>query len=147
MGSAAHVSGEAAFLDTAYVYALVNTRDQWHGTAVRWQRVTEGARRPLVTTDLVLTEIADGLAAVRFRGVAVEAIRTLRTSALVTVVPASPDLLERAMDLYEARSDKDWGLTDCASFIVMGDLGPREALTSDEHFRQAGFHALMLGDQ
>ena len=24
------------FLDTAYVFALVNTRDQWHKAAVTW---------------------------------------------------------------------------------------------------------------
>lgn len=53
------------------------------------------------------------------------------------------DLIERAFALYRARPDKEWGLTDCVSFVVMNDGGLTEALTSDEHFRQAGFNALL----
>ena len=52
-------------------------------------------------------------------------------------------LLRRGLDLYEARTDKEWGLVDCVSFIVMSDRGLTEALTSDEHFEQAGFVALL----
>lgn len=45
------------FLDTAYVNALVNTRDQWHPAAARGQtRVVRGGQR-IVTTEFVLTEI------------------------------------------------------------------------------------------
>ena len=46
--------------------------------------------------------------------------------------------------LYRARPDKEWGLTDCVSFTVMTDRGLTEALTTDDHFRQAGFRALLL---
>jgi predicted nucleic acid-binding protein len=45
--------------------------------------------------------------------------------------------------LYRERPDKEWALTDCVSFIVMEDRGISEALTTDEHFHQAGFQALM----
>ena len=48
------------------------------------------------------------------------------------------------MTLYRARSDKDWGLTDCVSFALMKREGIREALTADVHFRQAGLVALLL---
>jgi len=43
----------------------------------------------------------------------------------------------------ERGDDKEWGLTDCISFIVMGDPGLTDALTADEHFEQAGFRALL----
>lgn len=36
------------------------------------------------------------------------------------------------------------GATDCISFIVMRTNGLTDALTSDHHFTQAGFRALML---
>jgi predicted nucleic acid-binding protein len=51
--------------------------------------------------------------------------------------------LERGLDLYDARPDKEWSLTDCISFIVMQDHGTYEALTGDHHFEQAGFVALL----
>jgi hypothetical protein len=45
--------------------------------------------------------------------------------------------------LFTSRADKDWSLTDCLSFIVMGRRNIRQALTADNHFEQAGFHAVL----
>ena len=47
---------------------------------------------------------------------------------------------------YQDRPDKEWGLTDCVSFVLMEREAITEALTADEHFRQAGFEALPLQD-
>ena len=46
--------------------------------------------------------------------------------------------------MYRARTDKEWGLTDCISFVLMKNEGISEALTADIHFRQAGFTAILL---
>lgn len=132
------------FLDTAFVFALVNTRDQWHEAAALRQARLEGERRRLVTTELVLVEIADGLASVRFRAQAFRAVSLLNTNPLVEVVPFTSKLMTEALALYGQRPDKDWGLTDCASFVVMRERGLTDVLTVDEHFRQAGFRALLI---
>jgi hypothetical protein len=42
-------SGSPVFLDTAYVYALLNARDSWHAAAVAWERRLAARRRRLVT--------------------------------------------------------------------------------------------------
>ena len=55
----------------------------------------------------------------------------------------SEQLYHRAFELFKQRPDKAWGLVDCISFIVMQDRGITEALTADEHFRQAGFTPLL----
>lgn len=140
------MAGDAAplFLDTTYVYALVNTRDQWHEAAMQWEARLAAERRRLVTTEFVLTEIADGLAAARFRSQAAGIIALLQASALVEIVLASSPLFAAALELYRNRGDKDWGLTDCSSFVVMDERGLSTALTTDEHFQQAGFRALLL---
>ena len=140
------VANDAAplFIDTAYLYAQINLSDGWHPAAARWQSRLEAARRRLLTTEFVLIEVADGLSAVRLRARAVRAIDLLRASPWVEIVPASTDLFAEAVQLYRDRPDKDWGLTDCSSFVVMEQRGLIEALTTDEHFRQAGFRALLL---
>lgn len=107
---------EPIFLDTAYVNALVNTRDQWHEAAVGWERKLSSDRRRLVTTEFVLVEIADGLAAIRFRGQAARVIAALQASPLLEITSASRELFMAALEMYRSRPDKDWGLTDCASF-------------------------------
>jgi uncharacterized protein len=134
------------FLDTPYVNALVNIRDQWHSVAVQWEARLAAEERRLVTTEFILVEIADGLAAVRFRAQAVQVIATLQATPFVDIVPVSSQLFRAALELYRRRADRDWGLTDCASFAVMRDRGIAEALTTDDHFRQAGFRALLLGN-
>jgi len=55
----------------------------------------------------------------------------------------TPKLLDRGIQLFRARRDKDWPLTDCISFAVMQDEGIKNALTGDKHFEQAGFIALL----
>jgi uncharacterized protein len=48
------------------------------------------------------------------------------------------------LELFRNRPDKEWGLVDCISFVVMTEKGIAQALTADQHFNQAGFKALLL---
>ena len=138
------MANEYLFVDTAYVYALINPRDQWHLEAVEWRKRIKSEKRLLLTTEFILAEIADGLSAVNFRQAAARAIHILQENPFVKIVPASSELFAQALTLYELRSDKNWGLTDCASFVVMEENKITDALTTDDHFRQAGFTALLL---
>jgi predicted nucleic acid-binding protein len=61
----------------------------------------------------------------------------------VTVIPQASDLFERALRRYQEGLDKDWSLTDCASFLIMEGEGIEAALTHDQHFARAGFQALL----
>ncbi len=107
------------FLDTSYIYALVNTRDQWHKRALRWEKIVSEADCQLLTTECILVEIANGLSALRFRSQAVRIIEALTGSNKVTILPAHTELLEAGFELYRSRNDKSWGLTDCMSFVAM----------------------------
>jgi predicted nucleic acid-binding protein len=138
------LANSALFLDTAYVYALFNTRDQWHEKAAEWERKIAAENLALISTEFVLTEIANGLSSLKFRRNAVSIIYALQKSALVKIIPASSELFTKALKLYEQRQDKSWGLTDCASFVAMTENNLTDVLTTDEHFRQAGFKALLL---
>lgn len=129
-----------AFVDTVYVLALLNPRDTWHAKAVD---VSHRIRGRLVTTEAVLTEVADALCARSHRTWAVQAIDDLRTDEGVTCVSTDAKLFARGLRLYRERPDKDWSLTDCISFTVMKEHRLKDALTADVHFVQAGFSALL----
>lgn len=77
---------------------------------------------------------------------AVQLLASLESDPNVEIVPLTEQLYGEAWLLYQNRSDKEWGLTDCASFVVMRERGMREALTADHHFQQAGFQALLCQD-
>jgi predicted nucleic acid-binding protein len=62
------------------------------------------------------------------------------------IIHLNPQLLEQAFEHYKKHQDKEWGLVDCVSFVVMRQIGIDRALTFDQHFVQAGFNALMRED-
>lgn len=128
------------FIDTLFVIALINPRDQHHARATELAAKYEN--RPFLVTDAVLLEIGNGLAR-NFKQEAIQVIESFFESEEVEVVHLTPELFERGFDLYKNYKDKDWGLIDSISFVVMADAGISQALTFDVHFPQAGFEALM----
>jgi len=131
----------AIFIDTGYILALINTSDAYHERASAIASEIVGR---FVITEAVLTEIGNTLSRLRWRSASVATIEDLRSDPDIEVVSISPELFDRAVKLYSSRTDKEWGLTDCISFIVMQDLEIIDALTTDDHFRQAGFKALLI---
>ena len=134
------------FLDAAYAIALAAPRDQYHAQAVIFAERIEAEDARLITTQAILLEIANALAKQRYRQAAVALLEALEGDPRVEVMPVSQHLYWLGFQLYRSRPDKDWGLTDCISFVVMQEQGLTEALTPDEHFQQAGFRALLRED-
>jgi predicted nucleic acid-binding protein len=54
------------------------------------------------------------------RRAAVQAYHRLRLDPQINVVLFSEELSAGALRLFADRSDKEWSLTDCLSFVVMG---------------------------
>jgi uncharacterized protein len=127
-------------LDTLFVVALINQRDQYHQQASELADSLE--THPLITTDAVLLEIGNALAR-NYKDEAVEIIEHFLTSDEVEIIRLTPELFSQAFALYKTHQDKAWGLVDCISFVVMKQAGITQALTFDQHFVQAGFQALM----
>jgi uncharacterized protein len=131
------------FLDSSGWIALLNTSDALHPAArSRWSRILEDGWS-VVLTDWIIAETGNGLARTPARRQFAEAVDLFRSSSRARLISVTDDLRQRALSLYSHRSDKDWGLVDCASFLVMGDLGLKEAFTTDRHFKQAGFRVLL----
>lgn len=126
------------FADTSYFIALVSERDQYYARALDATREWRG---PLVTTRWVITEWANAAAGSDTRRLVAGWYHAATGNPLITIFSDDNELFERGMTLYAQRSDKDWSLTDCISFVVMRERGITDALTADRHFEQAGFVA------
>jgi uncharacterized protein len=131
------------FLDASYAIALAASSDQLHSRALELADDIGRQATRLVTTRLVLVEIGNALSKQRYRAAAVDLLVSLESDPTVEIVSLTGDLYAQAFELFRNRPDKDWGLTDCVSFVVMRARGVGESLTSDEHFEQAGFRALL----
>ena len=128
------------FADSFFLFAYLNAEDGAHEAA---EQYFEGFGGNLVTTEWVLTEVADGMAGVGDRQTFSAFHEALRCDPAVTVIPASPELFAEGLALYSSRKDKEWTLTDCISFVVMKRERLGEALTGDHHFTQAGYSTLL----
>ncbi len=134
---------DKVFVDASAWIALLapgdNLRQQ--ANAVYAQLERENVR--LYTTEFVLLEVADALSVASFRHYTIDLIESLRRNQRMTVIPFSQSLLEAGWALYKQRPDKDWGLTDCISFVTMQRQDMARVFTSDQHFAQAGFVKLL----
>jgi len=139
------MSSSPVFLDTNGWIAQVDKQEKNHREAIRlWEEIGR-QRRSVVMTDWVIAEAGNGLAKAPYRSSFLSLLRDFLDYPQTRLVFITEELLDRSVALYSNRLDKAWGLVDCASFLVMGDLGIRDALTADRHFEQAGFRCLLGG--
>ena len=135
------------FLDTSGLVALVDRGGkEAHDRAKEVMNGLREQRARFVTTDDVVVE-ASNLAAKHFswkqKVGLVELVLGWQGDGELDLVHVDGGLFDRASDLMKKRSDKKWGLTDCACFVVMNERGIRRAFTLDKHFVQAGFHKML----
>jgi predicted nucleic acid-binding protein len=123
--------GTEAFLDTAFAIALSSSGDDLHRVALALADELERSPTRIVTTRAVLMEIGNALSKKRYRSAAVELLLSLENDPKVDIVPVSGDLYAQAFKLFSERTDKEWGLVDCVSFVVMRERGITDALTSE----------------
>ena len=132
------------FLDASYGIALSIESDEHHESAKRLAIQLKKDRTRLITTRPVVFELGNSLSSRRLRHIGVRLVEALSKDLNVEIVTVSTDLYEKAIGLFKSRTDKDWGLTDCFSFVVMQERGLTASLTADIHFKQAGFRRLLI---
>lgn len=127
------------FVDTSGWYAYARGDDPGHADARAALESWEGR---LVTTDFVFDETVT-LARMRLGTAAAARIGdALLDPGVVELVRLLPEDFEDAWSLFKKGKDKAWSFTDCSSFAVMRRLRLHAAVSTDHHFRQAGFETL-----
>lgn len=127
------------FADTSYYLAALRADDPAHSRAISETR----QNHLVVTTEFIIFELGNSLSRASDLSDFLRLVATLRSSTRVKIIRLGSQLLEEGLQRMEQRPDKDWSLTDCISFLVMEDAGITDALTTDRHFEQAGFRALL----
>lgn len=131
------------FADTSALHAFVNARDEHHAEAARTIAMILETDRTLVVTDYVVAESLNLATARGGRLVAQRTLDLIEQSAGIRLEWIGPERFAAAKALFRKHADHGYSFTDCTSFIVMRELGLAEALTTDRHFREAGFKPLL----
>jgi predicted nucleic acid-binding protein len=130
-------------MDTSGFLALWDATDAHHSSAVRLQANLARSKRGFVTTDYVIDETVTLLLVRHSHAAASDFLETVGDSESLRVEWVASDLFYRAADFFRGHKDKEWSFTDCVSFTVMRDSDIQDCFTTDRHFRQAGFTALL----
>ncbi len=129
-------------VDTAGWMALADASDPHHEATRAARDAWLEAGGMLLTTDYIMDET---LTLIRYR-LGHQAAMTwwdqMEASPRVRWEWIDPSRAERARRWFFRWKDKDFSFTDCTSFVVMRELRQRRALTTDHHFRQAGFETV-----
>lgn len=131
------------FADTSGWLALVVKSDFLYEKAVEIYQNLLNQNYDFVTHDGILFEVGNSLSSVKARNTALKLKENIENSSRIELVTLSPELIESGWKLYAERLDKDWGIIDCISFVVMQRYDLTEALTTDRHFKQSGFTKLL----
>lgn len=132
------------FVDTSGFYALLVQDDAAHARAKAILARAARSRDRFVTTDYVLDETATLLKARGHGRLAAAFFETVFASAACRVEWMDPEAFAQTRQFFLKHHDQAWSFTDCFSFRVMRLLGLRDALTTDTHFRETGFHPLLV---
>lgn len=132
------------FVDTAFWVSFINPEDRNYEFTQHLAKKYELAG--WVTTDAVLWETLSFYS--RFspaiRVSVAETLEALYSESHIAIVTGGKNWLIAATEFYRKRPDKHWSGVDCFSMLVMESKAIQDVLTTDHHFKQAGFNALML---
>jgi predicted nucleic acid-binding protein len=130
------------FVDTSALIALASRRDTNHGQALAIWSHLEEHQSELLTTDWVFGETVTFLR----RRAGFETARkvgdSIRASSILEIVAGTPELVDRAWEVFLASGLPDLSFVDSLSFVVMRSLRISQVFTFDEHFVQAGFEVV-----
>jgi len=133
------------YVDTSGWASLADVSEPFYKKAQETYARAIQNRQRFVTTNYVLAELVALMTSpMRFhRPRIVEFINGIKESPLFDIIHINENLDAKSWNLLSNRSDKNWSLVDCSSFVVMQENKIVEALTTDHHFEQAGFIRLL----
>lgn len=131
----------SVFVDTSGWAEPLMGNSPDHDQMEQYYRFLIASKRPLVSTNYVLSELVALLTArSRYsRPQLLEIAKRIRSMPQLRIKHVDLAVDAEAWDMLERYPDKDWSLVDAASFVVMRREGITEAFTTDHHFKQAGF--------
>jgi uncharacterized protein len=137
------MASRRVFGDTSFFFALVAKRDPAHRPAVAAYEKLLRAGARVVTTDYIVDETLT-LTKARIDARSAQALLDrIESSEAIDLELLGSDRFVASKQYFRKHSDHGYSFTDCASFVVMDEMEIRSVLTTDRHFKEAGFEILL----
>jgi uncharacterized protein len=137
------MASRRVFGDTSFFFALAAKRDPAHRPAViAYEKLLRAGAR-VVTTDYIVDETLTLTKARIDAPTTLTLLDRIERSQAIDLELLGGDRFLDAKQYFRKHSDHGYSFTDCTSFVVMDELEIRAALTTDRHFKEAGFEVLL----
>jgi predicted nucleic acid-binding protein len=125
------------------LFSLLSSDDPKHERAKEF--AASGSREQIrfVTTDWIIGETCTLLMARRKAHLIPIFLDHIETASSIATIHLDPQFLQSARNYLRKHLDHGYSFTDCTSFVLMRQRGINDAVTSDEHFIEAAFVALL----
>ena len=131
------------FIDTSGFFSILVNTDSKHHAATKIIAELAQHRRKALTSNFVIDETFTLLKA-RNEFTKVQILLDIMEKSNALVVKSiDENLFSNSISYFLQHADKQYSFTDCTSFLLMKEYKIRLALSTDKHFFQAGFSALL----
>lgn len=128
---------ERVFVDASAWISIMYRKDKRHQQAKAiYQRLLDSDAL-LVVTNWVAYEALSFLKGRAGYGPALSLYEVLTNKELVWWEDVTPEIENKAVEIFWRYKDKTWGIVDCASLIAMEITGCQHAFGFDYHFVEA----------
>jgi len=133
------------FIDTTAFVALQDEDDKEHKTALDYREKVRRGKTPfraLYTSNYILDEVFTLLRLKLSHQSAVAFEENVKRSKILRILRVTPEIENKAWNIFKKYNDKDFSFTDCTSFALMEQEAISTAFTFDKHFQQYGFQTV-----
>jgi uncharacterized protein len=131
------------FIDTSGFYAQWDRNDPAHERAITWLKANRG-KFIAVTTEWVIGETCTLLMVRRVPHLIGLFLDQLAASRALRSINPDAEILDETKRFLRRHADQGYSFVDCLSFCVMNNHRVLTVLTTDVHFRKAGFQPLLV---
>ena len=131
------------FIDTSGFYAQWDRNDPAHERAKTWLKANRG-KFIAVTTEWVIGETCTLLMAQGVSHLIGPFLDQLAASRALRSINPDGEILDETKRFLRRHADQGYSFVDCLSFCVMNNHRVLTVLTTDVHFRKAGFQPLLV---
>ncbi len=107
------------FVDTSGWLSILLKSDVLNSRATKIYSELLASDTKLVTHEGVLFEIGNALSSSKSRHIVIKLKESIDKSSRIEFVSLTTEMTEEAWKLYQHRPDKDWGIIDCISIVLM----------------------------
>jgi predicted nucleic acid-binding protein len=134
------------FIDSCIFIAMLNPNDQWNEKVSEKMSDIEQHGFKVITSEYVIMEILNMFCKYgdTIKSNALELINDLYSDPNIEIRRLSSDGFSKAIEKFKKYKDKNWSIIDCTSFNIMDEIKTIECLSTDKHFKQAGFTNLLV---